>query len=165
MEIWALERDRVEQRGGPVSLFFQVFVGCARGFPERPHAKSSLCLSNTRKWAHLAARVLLHHLDPLPALLRPLGIPGGGAVQRTQTHRSEALQRVPRFTQAGEPARTTHPAGSRPVPWVAGERALVPASGWPPSFLSQPWEGADHRQLLKGLQGPSRGGKLNPSSD
>ncbi|MEJ1285482.1 hypothetical protein NN561_016476 [Cricetulus griseus] len=129
MEIWALERDRVEQRGGPVSLFFQVFVGCARGFPERPHAKSSLCLSNTRKWAHLAARVLLHHLDPLPALLRPLGIPGGGAVQRTQTHRSEALQRVPRFTQAAHNCTTG--------------RSL--ASVWTPTFtplpqnLSQKW--------------------------
>lgn len=144
----------MEQRGGPVSLFFQVYVGCGRGFPERPHANSSLCLSNARKWVRLAARVLLHHLDPPPALLRPLGVPSGGAVQWTQTHRAEALQRVPRSTQAGEVAWTAHQSVSRPIPWVASERAPVPASSWPPPLPSQSREGADHGQLPKDFRAP-----------
>lgn len=129
--------------GGPVSLFFQVCVGCGRGLPERRQAKWALCVSKTRKWARLAARVLVHLLDPPPALLRPPGVPSGGAIQWTQTHRAKALQRVPRSAQAGEAARTTHRPGSSQAP------------GWQAKALwSQPREDADRGRLPQGCRAP-----------
>lgn len=139
----------MEQRGGPVSLFFQVYVGCGRDFPEWPHTKLSLSLSNARKWA----RVLPQHLGQPPALLRPLGVPSRGAVQRTQTHGAEAIQRVPCSTQAGEVAPTS-PIRLQANPLGAGERDPVPVSGCPPPSLSQSREGADHGQLPKGCRAP-----------
>lgn len=52
--------------------------------------------------------------------LPPAGVPSGGAVPRAQTHRAEALQRVPRAAQAGEaapppdsPPRAPAPPGRR----------------------------------------------------
>lgn len=90
---------------------------------------------------------------PAPALLRPLGVPSRGAVQRTQTHCAEAIQRVPRSTQAGEVAPTS-PIRLQANSLGAGERDPVSASGCPPPLLSQSREGADHGQLPKDCRAP-----------
>lgn len=93
-----------------------------------------------------------------PRSSAPLGVPSGGAVQWTQTHSAKAIQRVPRSTQAGEATQTTHRSGSRPGPWVSGERALVLAFRWPPPYCPSP----GRMQIMgdcPGLQGPSWGGR------
>lgn len=78
---------------------------------ERRLCKTALCLY-ARRVGGRPARGLTHP----PARSRPAGVPSGSAVPWAQTHRAEALQRVPRATQAGEAVPPTH----RPCPTLGG---------------------------------------------